>query len=56
MAIIPAMCVLKMINEFDTPMTESLKTSDGALQPIIETDLWKEMARKIRVSKEASEG
>ena len=55
MAIGPAMCVLKMINEFDTPMTESLRTSDDALQPIVESDLWREMARKIRVSKEAAE-
>ncbi len=51
MAVIPAMCLLKLINQFDAPITEALRTKDDALSPIADCGLWKHIALKIEQSK-----
>jgi hypothetical protein len=55
MSILPSMCILKLINEFDTPITEALRTDEQPLQPAIKSDLWKDMAGKIRASREGQQ-
>ncbi len=52
MSILPSMCILKLINEFHAPITEALRTDEQSLQPAIKSDLWKDMAGKIRASRE----
>ncbi len=54
LAVLPAMCVLKLINEFDVPLTENLRTDEGVLAPATESPLWKRMAQQIEASKKAN--
>jgi hypothetical protein len=51
MSVLPAMCVLKLINEFDAPITEALRTDDRSLAPAVQMGLWQDMVSKIRASR-----
>ena len=53
MATGPAMGLLKLINEFDAPVVESLKTGDKALEPMAQSDFWKDLKRRIDESRKA---
>ena len=54
LAALPAMCLLLLIDEFDAPITEALKTPHTALEAAVHTSLWKDMETKIRASRKAS--
>jgi hypothetical protein len=51
MAVIPAMCLLKLINHFDAPITEAVRIKEDALLPIADCPLWKHLHQKIEKSK-----
>jgi hypothetical protein len=53
-SVIPAMCILRLINEFDAPITEALRTDELALQPATESEFWEDMVAKIESSKEGN--
>lgn len=53
-AVLPAMCVLKLINEFEASLIEALRTDEGALAPATESPLWKGMAQQIEASRMAN--
>ena len=48
------MCVLKMVNEFNAPLIEALRTDEDALIPAAESPLWKHMLQQIEESKTAN--
>jgi len=54
LAVLPAMCVLKLINEFKAPLLEALRTDEGALAPATESPLWNGMAQQIEASRRAN--
>jgi len=51
MSVLPSMCILKLINEFDAPITEALRTDENPLQIAIQSDFWKNLEVKIQQSK-----
>ena len=54
-AVLPAICLLKLINEFKAPLIEALRTEEGALTPADDTPLWKHMKQQIDASRKANE-
>lgn len=52
LAVLPAICLLKLINEFNAPLLEALRTDDTALSPANDTPLWKSMFEWIQKSKQ----
>jgi hypothetical protein len=56
MSVLPSMCILKLINEFNAPITEALRTDEQPLQAAIQSDLWKDMEAKIQKSRDGQQG
>lgn len=50
MAVIPAMCILVLINEFEAPILEALKTDQTPLQPAAQSELWVQFSQTIKAS------
>lgn len=51
MAVLPAMCILKLINEFHAPIVDPLKTEEQPLKSAVESELWRVFANKIKASR-----
>lgn len=54
LSVLPAICTLKLINKFKSPITEALRTDEKALELVITTELWKSMKKKIKLSQGVS--
>jgi hypothetical protein len=52
LTVISAMCMLKLINEFDAPYTEALRTDVAVLAPAEQSGMWKDMAQKIDATRD----
>ena len=52
--VFPAMCALKLINEFNAPLIEALRTDEEALAPAAESPLWEHIVKQIEASKKAN--
>lgn len=53
LGLLPAMCLLLLINGFDAPITKPLKTPCIALETAVHSSLWKDIETKIRASRKA---
>lgn len=53
-AVLPAMCLLKYINEFNVSLIEALRTDEEALEPARDTPLWQSMKKQIDASRAAN--
>jgi hypothetical protein len=51
LAVVPSMCILKVINEIDAPYTEALRTDEDVLRDAIESEFWKDLAAKMSSSR-----
>lgn len=51
MAVLPAICILKLINEFHAPIVDALKTQEQPLKPAVESELWRKFANIIQASR-----
>jgi hypothetical protein len=49
-SVVPAMCILQLINQFDAPITEALRTEELYLTPAVETEFWQDMCDKLSAS------
>lgn len=47
LTVVPAMCMLKLINEFDAPYTEALRTDATVLAFAEQSEMWRDMVQKI---------
>lgn len=53
-AVLPAMCLLKYVNEFNAPLLEALRTDEEALAPAKDAPLWQSMKEQIDGSRTAN--
>lgn len=54
LAVLPAMCVLKLINEFKAPLIEALRIDEEALASATASPLWNKIAKQIEASRKAN--